>query len=76
MSSPCIRTCVRTYGRDLDTKAVIVITGCALGALFLGDFTGQSFMLCLAAGGIADVTVGLSACILKCLRRRGLDDGV
>ncbi len=74
MIKSCISRCLRRYGRNLDTKATIVVLGCALGAFFSGDITGVLFMQCIAAGGIADATVDLSTCIGKCLRRHSDDD--
>jgi hypothetical protein len=38
-----------------------------------GDFTGTVLAICLAAGGVADVSVGFSACIVKCLGKSGPD---
>ena len=70
MIKPCIGRCVRTYGRDLDIKAITIVVGCALAAAVAWDIGGSAFLVCLALGGVSDVTAGLSACILKCIRGR------
>ncbi|UTW44509.1 hypothetical protein KFE80_08885 [bacterium SCSIO 12696] len=64
----CIKNCLRKYGKDLDQKSITIILGCGLGSAFMLDFSGSAFMLCLAAGGVADLTVGLSVCLAKCFR--------
>ncbi len=71
MLRSCIDGCLRQYREDLGTKTVTIIVGCALTAVFFGDFTGLVFLKCLAVGGVAEVTVGLPACIVKCLRSGG-----
>jgi hypothetical protein len=67
--SRCLRRCLRRYRQDLGLKATTIIVACILGAATLGDFTGTALAVCLAAGGVADVTVGVSACIVDCLRK-------
>lgn len=69
----CIRDCLRRYGRDLDVKTITIVVGCALASAVTGDFTGATFLTCLALGGVSDITVGLSTCLVKCLR--GKRDG-
>jgi ABC-type phosphate transport system permease subunit len=71
--SRCLRRCLQRYGHDLGMKATAIIVGCLLAAAALGDFTGTTLGVCLAAGGVADVSVGLSACIVKCIRSGGRD---
>lgn len=66
----CVRGCLKDYGYEVDLKAITIIIACILAAIALGDFSLTSLAICLAAGGVADVTVGLSACIYKCVRNK------
>lgn len=66
----CIGRCIRSYDRDRDVKTITIVVGCALASVVTGDFIGTTFLICLALGGVSDVTVGLSACIMKCVRHK------
>ena len=69
----CVVRCIRQYREDLGVKATTIIVGCILVAAVTGDITGAALALCLALGGVSDVTVGLSACIAKCMKTGGDD---
>ena len=66
----CIAECFEAYSVSLDVKTCTILVGCILTAVAMGDFTMTSAAICLAAGGVADVTVGLSACLVNCMKPR------
>jgi hypothetical protein len=66
----CIGSCLRQYGKDASWKVIAIIVGCILTAAALGDVTGTVIAACLAATGISDFTMAISACIANCIRKK------
>lgn len=65
----CFEGCINSYVSDIDSKALTIIIGCLILAVFTGDLTMTSLGICFAVGGVGDVTGGLSVCIFRCVRK-------